>query len=330
MLFLGKFVRGIAFAFALAMLCVPYPSWAQQPAKVWRVGYLSTISGPDEAVDALREQLRKLGYVEGRNIAYEYRWAAGRAERVQDLADELVRLKVDVIVTRTTFVAAAAKRATATIPIVMASTQDPVGGGVIASLARPGGNVTGVTQNTTETDGKRLEILHEIIPKATRVASLIWDKSLTKAGFAEQARAAAKKMGITLIHQEVGTPDGIKAAFAAMKRQRAQALVVATGPFITSQFKLIANLAAVQRLPVIYNTSINADAGGLMFYGATQTEMHRKAATYVDRILKGAKPADLPVEEPTKYELVVNLKVAKALGLTIPQAVLLRATEVIK
>jgi putative ABC transport system substrate-binding protein len=241
-----------------------------------------------------------------------------------------VRLKVDVIVTSTTFVAAAAKRATATIPIVMASTQDPVGGGVIASLARPGGNVTGVTQNTTESDGKRLEILHEIIPKATRVASLVWDKSLTKAGFAEQTRAAAKKLGVTLIHQEVGTPDGIEAAFAAMQRQRAQALVVSTGPFLSSQIKLIANLAAAQHLPLIYNAGINADAGGLMYYGATITEMHRKAATYVDRILKGAKPADLPVEEPTKYVLVVNLKAAKALGLIIPQAVLLRADEVIE
>ena len=330
MLFLEKFVRGIAIAFALAMLCVPYPGWAQQPAKAWRVGYLSTISGPDEAVDALREQLRKLGYVEGRNIAYEYRWATGGQERVQALADELVRLKVDVIVTRTTSVAAAAKRATATIPIVMASTQNPVGAGVIASLARPGGNVTGVTQNTTETEGKRLEILHEIIPKATRVASLVWDKSLTKEGFAEQARAAAKKLGLTLIHQEVGTVDGIKAAFAEMKRQRAQALLVSSGPFITSQLKLIADLAADQRLPVIHNTAINADAGGLMFYGATQSEMHRKAASYVDRILKGANPADLPVEQPTKYELVINLKAAKALGLTIPQAVLLRADEVIE
>ena len=306
------------------------PAHSQQPGKIWRVGYLSTASGPGEAVDALREQLRKLGYVEGRNIAYEFRWAAGRQERVQELAEELVRLKVDVIVTQTTFVATAAKRATATIPIVMASTQDPVGGGVIASLARPGGNVTGVTQNTTETDAKRLEILHEIIPKATRFASLVWDKSLTKAGFVEQARAAAKKLGITLIHQEVGTTDEIKAAFAAMKRQRVQALVVSTGPFITSQFKLIGDLAAEQRLPVIYNTIINAESGGLMFYGATQKEMHRKAATYVDRILKGSKPADLPVEDPTKYELVVNLKAAKALGLVIPQSVLLRADEVIK
>ena len=330
MLFLGKFIRGIAVAFALAILCVPYPGWAQQAAKVWRVGYLATVSGPDQQIDALREELHKLGYVEGRNIAYEYRWAAGRQERVQDLADELVRLKVDLIVTRTTFVAAAAKRATTTIPIVMASTQNPVGAGVIASLARPGGNVTGVTQNTTETDGKRLEILHEIIPKATRVASLVWDKSPTNALFAEQTRAAAKKLGLTLIHQEVGTVDGIEAAFAAMKRQRAQALVVATSPFITSQIKLIANLAAAQRLPVIYNTGINADAGGLMYYGATQIEMHRKAATYVDRILKGAKPADLPVEEPTKYELVVNLKAAKALGLTVPQSILLRADQVIE
>jgi putative ABC transport system substrate-binding protein len=315
---------------ALGVVGSPLASFAQQPGKVWRVGYLATVSGPDEAVDALREQLRKLGYIEGRNIDYEYRWAAGREERVQDLADELVRLKVDVIVTRTTIVAAAAKRATGNIPIVMASAANPVGGGVIASLARPGGNVTGVTQNTTETDGKRLEILHEIIPKATRFASLIGDKTLYKAGFAEQARAAAKKLGLTLIHQEVGTPDGIKAAFAAMKRQRAQALVVATGPFITSQSKLIANLAAAQRLPVIYNTGINADAGGLMFYGASPVEMHRKAAAYVDRILKGAKPANLPVEEPTKYELVVNLNAAKALGITIPRSVLARADEIIQ
>ena len=309
---------------------LPSAALAQQQGKTWRIGYLATTSGPDESVFALREQLRKLGYVEGRNIAYEYRWAAGRQERVQDLADELVRLKVDVIVTRTTFVAAAAKRATTTIPIVMASTQNPVGAGVIASLAHPGGNVTGVTQNTTETDGKRLEILHEILPKAIRVASLVWEKSLTQAAFAEQTRAAAKKLGLTLFHQEVGTPDGIEAAFAAMKRQRAEALVVATSPFITSQFKLIANLAAAQRLPVIYNTGINVDAGGLMYYGATQSEMHRKAAAYVDRILKGANPADLPVEEPTTYELFINLKAAKALGLTIPKAVLLRADEVIQ
>ena len=330
MLFFGNFVRGIAFAFAIAMLCGPCSGWAQQPAKVWRVGYLATISGPDDAVDAFREQMRKLGYEEGQNIAYEARWAAGRNERVRDLADELVRLKVDVIVTRTTFVAAAAKRATATIPIVMAGAQNPVDGGVIASLAHPGGNVTGVTQNTAETEGKRLEILREILPKATRVASLVWEKSLVKAGFVEQVRAAAKKMGVTLIHQEVGTPDGIKAAFAELKRQRAQALVVSTSPFITSQFQLVANLAADQRLPVIYTTGIYAEAGGLMFYGASQAEMHRKAASYVDRILKGAKPADLPVEQPTKYELVVNLKAARALGLAIPQSVLLRADSVIE
>ncbi len=187
------------------------------------------MSGTDESVDAPREELRKLGYVEGRNIAYEYRWAAGRQERVQDLADELMRLKVD--------------------------------------------------------------------------------------------------LGVTLIEQAVGTPEGIEAAFAAMKRQRTQALVVATSPFITSQLKLIGTLAAAQRLPVIYYTGIFADAGGLMYYGATQVEMHRKAATYGDRILKGAKHADLPVEEPTKYELIVNMKAAKALGLTIPKAVLLRGSD---
>jgi len=330
MLFLGKSVRGIAFAFALAMLCVPYPSWAQQPAKVWRVGYLSAISGPDEAVDVLREQLRKLGYVEGRNIAYEYRWAAGREERVQELAEELVRLKVDVIVTRTTFVAFAAKRATGTIPIVMAGAADPVGGGVIASLARPGGNVTGVTQNLTETDGKRLQLLHEMVPTATRVATLTWGKSPLRPLFLDQISKAARQMGITLVNQEVSAPEGFEPAFVAMQRARAQALTVQSNPFFSNHTKRLVDLAAQYRLPAIYSTSGWMDGGGLMYYGVGGRELHRQAATYVDKIFKGAKPADLPVEEPTKYELMVNLKTARALGLTIPQSVLLRATEVIK
>ena len=316
----------------LTALCAlaALPAHPQQRGKVWRIGYLAASSGPEPAVEALREQLRKLGYVEGRTIAFEYRWAAGREDRVQELAAELVRLNVDVIVTRTNFVALAAKRATATIPIVMAGAADPVGAGVIASLGRPGGNVTGVTLNSTEIDGKRLQLLHEVIPKATRVATLVWDKSVTKSLFLEQNVAAAKQMGLTLVHQEVGTPEGLDAAFAAMQRARAQALVVQTNPFVSNHVKRILDLAVQHRLPAIYATKGWMDEGGLMYYGVDARELHRHAATYIDRLLRGAKPADLPVEQPTTYELVINLKTAKALGLVIPQAVLLRADEVIQ
>ena len=303
---------------------------AQSAGKVWRVGFLSTAAGPNALVDALRETLTKLGYVEGRNISYEYRWAAGREERVQDLADELVRLKVDAIVTQTTFVTAAAKRATHSIPIVMLAAANPVALGLIASLARPGGNVTGMTTNSTETDGKRLQLLREVVPNATRVATLTWDKSPIKPYFLEQIRAAAKRLGVTIIHQEVGAPEAFAGAFAAMQKARAQGLVVQSDPFTNNHIKRIVDLAALQRLPAIYQSSGWINEGGLMYYGPSSIELARQSATYVDRILKGAKPADLPVEEPTKYELVINLKAAKALGLSIPQSILLQATQVIK
>ena len=317
--------RNAMMALGAGALAAPLGAFAQQPGKVWRVGYLSSFAGPDETVDALRETLTKLGYVEGRNISYEYRWSAGRDERLPQLADELVRARVDVIVARTGSVAMAAKRATSTIPIVIEVAGDPVGMGLIASLARPGGNVTGVSQNATELDGKRLQLLREVVPKATRVAMLVWDKSATKAAFIGQMRAAAKQMNITLLSQEVSGPEGFEAAFAAMQRERAQGLVVQTSGPLIANAKRVADLAARHRLAAMYQNRFWMDAGGLIYYGASSTEMHRQAASYVDRILKGAKPADLPVEEPTQYELVVNLKTARALGLTIPQAVLLRA-----
>ena len=293
------------------------------------MGTLSLAAGPSGSVDPLREQLHKLGYVEGRNLLIESRWAAGNNERLQEHAAELVRLKVDVIVTQTTIVAVAAKRATSTIPIVMASSADPVGAGVVASLARPGGNVTGVTGNSAEVAGKRLQLLLEVVPKAKRVAALIWKDSLTKSLFLEQTRAAAQRIGITLVVQEVDATGALPGAFAAMQRERAQALIVQTSPFASNNGKMIVELAAQHRLPAMFEFR-GAYAGGLMAYGANSAELRRRGAHYVDRIFKGAKPADLPIEQPTKYELSIDLKAAKAIGITIPQSVLARADEVIR
>jgi len=314
----------------LALGATPFATTAQQPGKAWRIGYLALNSGPDESSEALVEQLRALGYVEKRNLAIEFRWAAGREERAQELAEELVRLKMDAIVTRSTFVAAAAKRATSTIPIVMANAADPVGSGVIASLARPGGNVTGLSQNSNEIAGKRLQLLRELVPKVTRVAALVWEKSPLKAQFLEQIRAAARQIGITLLIQEVNAPEALAGAFGAMQRARAQGVIVQNTPFTGNNRKQIAELAAQHRLPTIFEGRNSVVDGGLMSYGASVTDMHRRAAIFVDKILKGAKPADLPVEQPTKFEMFINLKTAKAIGISIPQAVLMRADEVIK
>jgi putative ABC transport system substrate-binding protein len=322
--------RKLVIALGAGALTAPFSLFAQQQGKVWRVGYLTLDSGPDKLVEAFRAQLRTLGYVEGSNLAIDYRWGAGKEERLPDLAAELVRLKVDVILTRTSIVAAAAKRATSTIPIVMASSADPVGAGLIASLARPGGNVTGLALNSTEIVGKRLQLLRELVPKATRIATLVWEKSLTKRLFLEEVRPAARRMGITLIHQEANTPEALAGAFAVMQRERAQALIVPTAPFINNNRKQILELAAKHRLPTMFEARVMVDEGGLMSYGPSTIEMHRQAAGYVDKIFKGARPGDLPVEQPTKFELIINGKTAKALGLAIPQAVLMRADEVIK
>ncbi len=314
----------------LSLGAAPNFAFAQQTGKVWRIGHLSPQPGPDASFEAFREQLRDLGYVEGRNLAIEYRWAAGKNELIPELAAELVQLKVDLIVTRTTFVAATAKRATSTIPIVMAGAADPVGAGVVASLARPGGNVTGVTRNSTEVDGKRLQLLHEVVPKATRIATLVWEKAPLKPLFLEQIRAAAQKMGIAIVVREVGTSEALAGAFDVMKRERTQALIVPTSPFHSNNRRWIAELAAKHRLPSMFDGREYVDEGGLMSYAPSATEMSRRAAFYVDKIFKGAKPADLPIEQPTKLELIVNQKTAKAIGLTIPQSVLARADEVIR
>ena len=306
------------------------PAFAQQDKRVWRIGYLSLASGPDELLEgAFLQELRSLGYIEGRNVQIEYRWAGGNNERLQEFAAELARIKVDVIVASPTPAALAAKNATSTIPIV-SSTADPVGSGLVASLARPGGNVTGVAGNATEIAAKRLQLLREAVPKAARIALLVANSVPGKL-MATEMQAAAKQMGFTLVVQrQPATTDGLAAGFAAMQSARAQALIVQQNAFTTENRKQIADLAWKMRLPSMFESRLPVDAGGFMSYGANQSGLRRRVAHYVDLVLKGAKPADLPVELPTKLEMVINLKTAKALGLTIPQALLLQATEVIK
>ena len=308
----------------------PLASFAQQQGKVWRIGWLSSRSGSHENEKAFLEEIRRLGYVEGRNLQIEYRWAAGKDERLPDLAAELARLKVDVIVAPATAPVTAAKGATSTIPIVMASAADPLGAGLVASLARPGGNVTGVSLLSNELAGKRIQLLHEILPRATLVGVLVARRSVTAQIFVEQTRAAAQQMGITVVTKNALAPEALEAVFAAMQRERAQALIVQLNPFTSEHRKLIAELAARHRLPAIFEARASVDAGGLLSYGTSLLERSRRAAHYVDKIFKGAKPADLPIEQPTVYELVINLRTAKALGLTIPQSLLVRADEVIQ
>jgi putative ABC transport system substrate-binding protein len=315
----------------LALGASPLAAKAQQPGKVWRIGSLGTGSGPNENMEALREELRSLGYIEGRNLVIEYRWAAGKEERLPELAAELVALRVDIIVTQATLPVMAAKRATDTIPIIMTAPTDAVASGLVASLARPGGNITGMTFLSTDLAGKRLQLLREVLPKATRVAVLTYKG--TAGGtelLLEKLQAAARQMGITLIVRKENDAAALAGAFAAMQRERAQALIVQATPFTGENRKRIVDLAAQHRLPTLIESRAFVDVGGLMSYGPNLPEMYRRSAHYVDRIFKGAKPADLPVEQPAKFEMVVNLKTAKALGLTIPQSVLARADEVIQ
>lgn len=305
------------------------PALAQQPGKVWRIGFLSFASGPNETTEAFRAGLRSLGYVEGRNVLIEYRWADGNNERVQEMAAELVRLKVDVIVAGASSPVAAAKRATGTIPIVMPAPNDPLGSGLVASLARPGGNVTGMSMQSSDLAGKHLQLVHELVPKATRVAVLT-QTGRTGELFIGQVQAAAKTMAITVVTHVLGQAGELAGAFAAMQRERVQALIVPRNTFSFENRERIAALAAQYRLPAVYGSRDLMEASGLMSYGPSLPAMFRHAASYVDRIFKGAKPADLPVEQPTKFEMVINLKTAKALGITIPQALRLRADRVIE
>jgi putative ABC transport system substrate-binding protein len=316
----------------LAFGVAPLASEAQQRGKVARIGRLSPLSASADAPvrEGLRQGLRDLGWVEGQNLAIENRFAEGNVRRLPALAAELVRLNVDVIVTGSVPAAAAAKNATATIPIVMVMTGDPVASGLAASLSRPGGNLTGMTVLGLELSAKRLGLLKEAVPDATRVAVLL-DPTFPDSGPAvKRLEGAAQVLGVQLRIQEVRDPSEFEKVFATMSNERTGALMVQTDPVLYTYRRRIVELVAKSRLPAMYAMREYMDAGGLMFYGASLPDMHRRAAVYVDKILKGAKPGDLPIEQATKFELVINLKTAKALGLTIPQSLLLRADRVIE
>jgi ABC-type uncharacterized transport system substrate-binding protein len=302
---------------------------AQQAKKVSRVGILSPfISSADFLLDAFRQGLRELGYVESRNIVIEYRSAEGRNDRLPELAAELVRLKVDVLVTTGPAAVRAAKQATSTIPIVMGAVGDAVDFGFVASLARPGGNITGMSWLGPELNAKRLEILNEVFPKLVHVA-VLWDPATPKT-YVRATEVAARSLGINLRVLEVAKPNDLDHAFATLTGEGAGALEVMPSTTFASQMRQLVDLAAKSRIPAIFPDERYAQAGGLLSYGPSFPEMYRRAATYVDKILKGRKPADLPVEQPTKLEFIINLKAAKQIGLTIPPNVLARADKVIK
>ena len=305
---------------------------AQQPARVPRIGFLSAVplSNMSARVEALRQGLRELGYVEGQNIVIEYRFAEGKPDQVSHNAAELVRLKVDAIVTGGATDTRAAKKATSTIPIVMAFDSDPVGSGFVASLARPGGNITGLSSLTPEITGKQLELLKDIVPSLSRVAILWTSIEPGNAQTLKETEGAARALGLRLQYLEVQSSDDLQSAFKTATRERSQALVVLRNPVFGPHRTQLVGLVAKSRLPVMFPRKDYVEAGGLISYGASDTDLFRRAAIYVDKILKGAKPADLPVEQPTKFEFFINLKTAKQIGLTIPPNVLARADRVIR
>ncbi len=324
-----------AFIVLTGMLpAVLRPAHAQRPAGIARIGFLSPASptgGWDIRLQAFRDGLRELGYVEGKNFQLEVRWAEGNIERLPMLAAELVQLKVDVIVAASSPAVVAAQQATRTIPIVMPLSSDPVGDGLVASLAHPGGNITGLSVMSIELGEKRIQLLKEMFPKISRVMDVLWNPNYVgmRARF-EQARAAAPAVGLTVRSVEVRDTRELNAALDAIIREHPQALLILVDPLTLSQRSRIVDFAAEQRLPAIYESSDFVDVGGLVSYGTNGREQFRRAASYVDRILKGAKPGDLPIEQPTTFELVINLKAAKALGISIPQSVLIRADRVIE
>ena len=317
------------------LLVVGVIAEAQQAKKVPRIGYLSSADRDFESTrsEAIRFALRDLGYLEGQNIASEYRYSEGKVDRLPELAADLVRLKVDIIVVAGGgVVIRAAKNATKTIPIVMAgSPNDPVETGLVESLARPGGNITGLSSLSRELAGKRLELLKEAVPKIARVA-VFYDPTIRPSVIEvkEALPVAARALGLTVRSWEIRDADGFEKAFGALNKERLDGLYISGGPLIRDNRKRIAGFALKSRLPSMYQTKEAVDAGGLMYYGADIADSYRRVAYYVDKILKGAKPADLPVEQPTKFELIINLKAAKQIGLTIPPNVLVRADKVIK
>ena len=322
------------------LLAVPLAAEGQSPAKVARIGFLEqggSPSGPRGPIyEAFRQQLRELGYVEGQNIVIEYRAAEGRAERLPDFAAELVRLKVDVIVAGGTLAPLAAKHATGTIPIVLAAAGDPVGTGLVASLAKPGGNVTGLSNLSRDLTAKRLQVLKEIVPGLSRVAVLWNAANIVSALHIPEVEAAARTLGLQVQSLEVRGPEDVENTLLERKLLPAAisggagALFLVDDPLVMAYRMRIADFAVQNRLPATAIYKNFAEAGGLMTFGASLADLYRRAAIFVDKILKGAKPADLPVEQPTKFELVINLKTAKALGLTIPPSLLQRADQVIE
>ncbi len=321
--------RAFISTMAGGLLAAPLAAEAQEAGKVARIGVLNSASPPAPFVESFKQGLRELGYVEGRNISIEYRWAEGRDERLPGLAADLVRLKVDVIVASSQ-AAVAAKQATTVIPIVMPIITDPVRLGLVASLARPGGNATGFATQNDELPGKWMELVKETLPKVSRVA-VLFQPTYDGGVQLKASEAAARSLGVRLQALKVERPDDFATAFAEVQKNRAEALIVSSsGLFYVHRIRLV-EFAAKHRLPTIYHQSgFVVGSGGLMSYGPDFHDLFRRSATYVDKILKGAKPGDLPVQQPTKFEVVINLKTAKALGLTIPDSLLSRADQVIE
>ena len=324
--------KSLVSIFAVVILALVHPAAAQQQTKIPRIGFLSSLSPAvvSSRMDAFRQGLRELGYVEGKNIVIESRYAEGKLSRVPALAAELVRLKVDVIVTGGPSVNRFAKEATVTIPIVLAFDNDPVGNGFAASLARPGGNITGLSAEYPEISGKQLELLKEIVPRLSRVAVLGNSTQPANAQTLREVELAAKAFGVQLQYLDILGPKDIETAFQAASKGHADAVLVLASQLVTSHPKQFVELAAKSRLPTTYWSAEFVEAGGLMAYSVNITDLFRRAATYVDKILKGAKPADIPVEQPTRFEFIINLKAAKQIGLTIPPNVLARADKVIR
>jgi len=324
--------RAFITALAGGLLTAPLAAEAQPPGKIARIGMLETRSTVLNAanIDAFQQGMRDLGYKEGQNLEIVYRSSDGHDDRFADLASDLVRLKVDLILTRGTPAALAAKRATRTIPVVMAASGDPVGAGLVPSLAHPGGNVTGLSSGITESYPKRVELLGELLPRLKRIAALLNMGNPVIPPQWNVIEVSARTLGIQASLIDVRRPEDLRQAFGAAAKLRAEALVVGLDGVTQANLRPIAELAVLQRLPSIYPAKDYAHVGGLMTYGSSDFHMYQRAATFVDKILKGARPADLPVEQPSKFELVINLKTAKALGLTIPPSLLQRADQVIE
>ena len=323
--------RTTAAVLVFGLLASPLTADTQQAGKVYRVGFLwdSYAVSPD-GIEAFRQGLRDLGYVEGRTIAIEYRWAEGNPDRMREFAEELVRLKVDVIVAPSSIYTEAAKRATSTIPIIFLSHADPIGTGHVAGLARPGGNITGLSLMMTETNVKGLELLKETVPRLSRVA-VLWDPATPSHGPGLRAiEAAGPALGVRVQPVAVRSATEFDGAFSAIVRQRAGGVLVLSTPIFIAGAKPLAELALKHKLPSMFGPRHHVEAGGLMSYSPNRADLYRRGAVYVDKILKGAKPVDLPVEQPMRFELVLNMKTAKALGITFPPTILIRAEQVIE